>query len=395
MGRPALPVGSWGKVHRTELSPGRWEATARFRDYDGKTREVSARGATGAAAERALVASLSKRVYQPDSEINANTRVSELAAMWLEEIEGEGTRTASTLNNYRGIIESIVVPALGDLRLRELTVSRADRFLKTRAKATPSQAERLKMVLRWMMDMAVRHEAIPHNPLLSVAKVHAPRKEVRALDEHQLHIAREAIRGWRQPDASGKRPPGPPPSQDLVDIIDLLLATGVRINELLGLRWCDVEFGVDRTTVTICGTLVQVTGRGLIRQSKPKTRAGYRVLTLPTFAVNVLLRRRVECPPNENDAVFATRTGRWMSASNFRRAWRQIRQEVGLEWVTPHSFRKTVATIIEREVGARAAASQLGHASPTVTEQHYIERNRIAPDLTEVLQRRLRPEDDF
>ena len=389
MARPPLPVGTWGKIRRKELASGRWEAVTRFRDYDGRSREVTAQGDTGAAAERHLLVALSKRAFQDGAEITGDTRLRQLAELYFEEIEGEGSREPQTLYNYRGVVDYTILPALGELRIRELTVSRADRFIKDVARRTPGQAARVKQLLTWMLDMAVRHEAIAHNPMLSVAKVRTRPKEVRSIDEAQLVVVRGAVRAWRQPGPDGRRPPGPPPSGDLPDIIELFLATGARINEVLALRWSDVDLRGERATVSITGTLVEVKGQGIKRKDRTKTDAGMRTLTLPAFAANVLLRRRVECPPNDLDAVFASRNGTWMSANNVRRQWRSIRTEIGLEWVTPHVFRKTVATLIAREVGSKEAAEQLGHTSPSVTHRHYIERNNVAPDLSELLERRL------
>ncbi len=54
--------------------------------------------------------------------------------------------------------------------------------------------------------------------------------------------------------------------------------------------------------------------------------------------------------------------------------------------VTPHSFRKTVATLVDREHGSGDAASQLGHSGTAVTKRHYIEKAIEAPDLTDVLE---------
>ena len=51
MGRPSLPLGTAGKVTRTELGPGKWSARALFRDYGGKSRQVTATSTTAEDAE--------------------------------------------------------------------------------------------------------------------------------------------------------------------------------------------------------------------------------------------------------------------------------------------------------------------------------------------------------
>ena len=69
-----------------------------------------------------------------------------------------------------------------------------------------------------------------------------------------------------------------------------------------------------------------------------------------------------------------------------RRQWRQARADTGLEWVTPHTFRKTVATLIDKEADTDHAAAQLGHGSKEITKKHYIVKPAIAPDSSNILE---------
>jgi integrase len=71
--------------------------------------------------------------------------------------------------------------------------------------------------------------------------------------------------------------------------------------------------------------------------------------------------------------------------NNVRRQWRAARTDTGLEWVTPHTFRKTVATLIDHETDTDTAAAQLGHKSGEITKVHYIQKAHRAPDVTSVL----------
>jgi len=52
-----------------------------------------------------------------------------------------------------------------------------------------------------------------------------------------------------------------------------------------------------------------------------------------------------------------------------------------------HTFRKTVATLVDRERGTGDAAAQLGHSSQRITTRHYVETADLAPDVSDVLQR--------
>ncbi|WP_443083960.1 site-specific integrase [Verrucosispora sp. WMMA2121] len=166
-----------------------------------------------------------------------------------------------------------------------------------------------------------------------------------------------------------------------------MLATGARIGEILALRWEDLDLAAARPTLTICGTLVYVKGQGIFRQPWTKSDAGYRMLVLPRFAVGMLIARNVGAADNPHDAIFASRRGTWLSPNNVRRQWRQARADTDLDWVTPHSFRKTVATLIKEEADTKSAAAQLGHCSEEITTTYYIAKPVQAPDVSDVLER--------
>jgi len=346
------------------------------------TRNVEAWGATGAAAERALREALRERAAPNAGEITRDTRVSKLAELWLEEIIAEDRLTPQTVNNYEDSIRGVVLPAFGSLRIRETTVSRIDRSLKAVAAQYPAKARNARVVLGQMLGMAVRHGALPSNPVRDVSRLRKNRRTVRALSSTDLHAVRTAIRQWQTP-ATPR--PGPRHTGDLADIVDVLLATGSRIGEVLAVRWNDLDLSADTPTLTVSGTLVYVRGKGTFRQPWTKSDAGYRTVSLPQFAVEVLERRRASMNSNECDAVFPSRKGTWLTPHNVRRQWRAARKDTGLDWVTPHTFRKTVATLIDREADAKAAPAQLGHEREGITTIYYIEKAHVAPDMSGVL----------
>ena len=86
-----------------------------------------------------------------------------------------------------------------------------------------------------------------------------------------------------------------------------------------------------------------------------------------------------------NDAIFISRRGTWLSPQNVRRQWRQARADTGFEWVTPHTFRKTVATLIDKETDAARAAAQLGNTKE-ITKKHYVVKPALAPDSSDILE---------
>jgi integrase len=383
MARPQLPIGTWGNIRREQTGPRSWRARARFRDYDGVTREVEAYGATGAAAERSLRVKLRDRCAPNDDEITGDTRIRRLAELWLDEITAEQRIVRQTIDRYTACIHQAILKALGELRIREATVGRLDKFFKTLAKTHPAQAHNARAILIQMFALAVRHGALATNPIRDIGRLPSRHRTVEALTVEDLDRVRAAIRAWQQP-VPGKS--GPRHTSDLADIVDLLLATGARIGEILALRWNDLDLDPAAPTVTICGTLVYLKGIGLFRQEWTKSEAGFRIVVLPRFAVTVLARRQKARTDNDHDAVFCTRNGTWLAPNNVRRQWRQARADTGLEWVVPHTFRKTVATLLDREGHSQAATAQLGHSSEDVTKTYYIAKATAAPDVSTVLQ---------
>jgi hypothetical protein len=88
MGRPPLPVGTFGNITAPEVAKGRFRARCRFRDYDGKVRYVVRYGPSKAAAERNLKGALVDREKSGGgADLSLTTKVIDLSAAWLLEVE--------------------------------------------------------------------------------------------------------------------------------------------------------------------------------------------------------------------------------------------------------------------------------------------------------------------
>ena len=387
-GRPPTSLGTWGTIPTTQVRDGAYRAHTRIRDKDGVTREVMATGTTAAAAGRALREKLVDRVMPTQQAITADTTIAKLAALWLKYLRDEDRIEATTINEYERVLNKVVIPQLGGLRLREVTTSRLDLFLVRLRATSASRQRKTKVVLGAMLGMAVRHDALPVNPVQQTSRIHRERSETRSLTLEDLNTVREALRAW-----TAEQRPGPKASNDMSDIIDLMLATGARIGEVLALRWADVALDADRPSLTINGTIKTEPSKGTYRKASPKSDSSVRTVVLPDFATTMLRRRQAAARENPNDAVFPTRNGTWQQVNNVERRWRQVRKDTGLDWVTPHTFRKTVATLISERVDAETASQQLGHSSPAITREFYISKPAIAADVAYVLEELARPED--
>ena len=128
MPRPTLPLGTYGDIRVYRTANG-FRVRTLYRDFDGRTRAVERIGKTKAGTTRALVEALRDRARtDARSTITPDTRVRDVAALWFATLEEEG-RSPSTIQLYRDRLQRQVLPALGSVRVRELTVGLIDRHL--------------------------------------------------------------------------------------------------------------------------------------------------------------------------------------------------------------------------------------------------------------------------
>lgn len=394
MPRPRTEIGQWGAISSKQQPDGRWRVWTRYRDTDGELRLVEAYGPSTAAGTRKLRQVLAKRGKDQTATISAATNMQTLGRLWLDERERTGQVSAQSLAMYRAELDTaICAPKTGiaKVSIREATTARIDAFLAPIAAAHPAKAKRVRVVLTGMLGMAVRHGATEVNPVREVAPIRAAAKDVRSLSLGELAGLRERVRLWQTyqlPGDAGNRG-GSGRNGSLLDLVDVMLGTGCRVGEVLALRWQDVDLGAEVPTVTVAGTVVRLPGRkvaggGLVRQASPKSDSSFRTVKLPAFTVQTLMRLKFDSPSGPEQLVFPSRTGGLRDPHNLRRQWREARGE-DFAWVSPHSFRKTVATLLDREASTVDAAAQLGHSGEAVTRRHYIEKAAAAPDNRNVL----------
>ena len=384
MGRPRTPIGAFGKIRLARIASGRVVASARYRDWDGSSRQVSATADTRAGADRALKAKLAQRaLLQPGcASLTPDSSFPSLVDYWLEDMELEDRLSLTTRQLYERNMRGLVMPAFEHLTLREVGVARCDRFLKQLARESYSKAKQARVVLRLAFGLAVRHEILPRNPMDHVARLHREHTPPDALTPSEVDAVRAAVAHWE----SGLSKTGPRPDRQLGSIIEVMLGTSARIGEALALRRRDVDVASSPATVRKAGTIVGQRGVPTARQDHPKTARSRRVIALPSFAAEALRARLAQRGRRgQDDLVFANRNGTPLTTNNLRRQLRHVLSLAGIEGVTPHMFRRTVATAINEQASVELAAALLGHTDPKITLQHYIRRNEMVDPVTAVL----------
>lgn len=376
MGRPPLALGTSGAIRCYRTDTG-YRARTLTRDYDGRVRAIERHGRTKTAAEGALKLALRDRArISASGHITADSRVSALADAWYAGLTDLSPRT---MEAYRDRLDKQILPGLGQLRIRELSIGVLDRHLRLITENHGLATARMcRSVLSGMCTLAARHDALQHNPVRALGPLSSKvRKAPRALTVPQLRQVRAAL---TYDDRAIAR--------DLPDLVGFLMATGLRIGEACGLAWDAVD--LEAGTIEVRAAAVRVRGQGMVIKST-KSDAGTRTLVLPQWGVTMLRRRAANAGVTKGNRgsrpVFPAALGGWRDPSNTQADLRDAFTKAGFDWVTSHVFRKTVATVMDQAgLSSRAAADQLGHANTSMTSDVYFGRKVVITGAAAVLE---------
>ncbi|MCI6859314.1 MAG: site-specific integrase [Eubacterium sp.] len=150
----------------------------------------------------------------------------------------------------------------------------------------------------------------------------------------------------------------------------LMLVTGVRVGELVSLKYEDFE---DETTFHVRRTETRFTDEnGKYHReisSAPKTAAGVRVVYIPRSYSWILGKIRQINPCTE---YLFVRNGKRMSTDAIRKRMYRICDKIGIPRRAPHACRKTCATVmLDNQIPEKVIIGQLGHTNISCTEQFY------------------------
>ena len=302
MGRPSLDLGTAGTVRVYPVASGGFNAETRFRDGDGKIRRVERRGPTRSAASRALRLAVRDRIHTDfSSELSGESKLRDLAQVYLNDIKSSD-RSPSTIAQYEDRLNKQILPALADVRLRELTVGRVDQFLQhLRIHHGPSLARMTRSVLSGMCALAARRDAMQFNPVRDTTPIRAkPANPAQPLGDFELGELRQTLLASERAR-----------DLDVIDLVLFMIATGCRVGEALALKWTEVNLA--NRSVEIRTTAIRVKGQGVLIKNSPKTSSSRRTLELPAWCVDIIALR----PRAGSGLVFpAPRSGSVRDPSN-------------------------------------------------------------------------------
>jgi integrase len=350
--------------HIRERSPGRWAVIIDVPDpQTGKRRRKwhAFRGNKREAQRECarLISAIGEGSYIQ----RAKATVADFVRARVEQWEASGDISARTAQRYRQLVKNQIVPHLGMKPLQKLT----------------------------RLDIEGWHTALRNGGLAARTIGYAHRVLGKALNDAEKDglVIKNICKVQKAPKVAG--------DDDMVIVQDvpglvaklpgtrvhvlamIALFTGMRLGEILALRWNRID--LDRKVAQVRGALEQTTAHG-VRFKLPKSRAGRRDITLPDLLVDTLrehrkaaleLRMQIGAGRIPDDALlFATIDGNPRSPNAMSTAWADFAESVGMPEVTFHALRHSHASqLIDAGVDIVTISKRLGHAKPDITLRVY------------------------
>jgi integrase len=349
-----------GEGSITKRSDGRWMARFTVHTVKGpKRRQVY--GKTRKEAADKLAKALSDRteeiVYN-----NENMTVGEYLDVWLKS-SVRGSIRQSTYDRDAYLVENHVKPALGRIKLKNLSSAHVQGFYQDRLDAglSASTVHKVHTILHKALARAVAWQMVPRNVTDAVEPPRPAPREMRPLSPAEARKLLDAAQGDR-----------------LEALYVLAVTTGMRQGELLALKWQDVDLG--NATVSIRRTLTRSGGRYTL--GEPKTKKSRRSIHLTPRAADVLeqhLERQLSDIQMLGDnyadqgLVFSTDTGTPFNPSNVRqRSFAPLLRKANIPHMRFHDLRHTCATLLlGKGTHPKFVQELLGHATVAITLDTY------------------------
>lgn len=257
----------------------------------------------------------------------------------------------ATQKSYSLLLRTHLLPRFRDCRLCDITRAGIQQFVTSKLKDGYAweTINHFRTLMSKIMSTAVSWNFLPDNPVRGV------KMPERTLKRPHRFLTMDEVRRL----IAASEEPGR-------TIVMLATMTGLRIGEILALRWGRINLAA--------GTLRVEETCYLGRFGTPKTKASRRELPLPSAVVQALLTHRSRSSGTSDGAlVFCTSNGTPLASNNLRK--RQLRPaclRAGLAPINWHTLRHTHGTLLhEQGTPLRVAQAQLGHSHMATTLEVY------------------------
>ena len=316
---------------------------------DGKRKYCSVYAKTYQEAKEKLIRLKSEKQHFCSS---GNLTVGTLFEEWLSSVK---LRTkASTYANYRMKADKHILPEFGGLRYEYLTASLIQDFIQKKINSGLSSKYVSDIVIVFKtMAKYISHLYHFQNPLADVILPKSHKKEMQLLSEKQQNQLCSHLMQNQNPTA-------------LCILISMHM--GLRIGEICGLQWADIDF--EKSILTVRKTVQRVqteTGTKLLIDT-PKTSSSSRSVPIPDFMMSLLKKFT-----NQDNFYLLSGAEHPVEPRTLQRRFKAILKKANLPSVNYHSLRHMFATnCIKAGFDVKTLSEILGHASVETTLKLYV-----------------------
>jgi integrase len=286
----------------------------------------------------------------------------EVAELWFE---SKRHLRGWTRKSYRDALDRILVPRFGSMPIGSITadhIASLIRELERKGLSASTISNYLKP-LAGSMAFAMRRGMISANPFTLLTRDDRPRQGDRPAehvwtDEEIARLIEAAVQLASEKESR----------YDYSPLLRTAVYTGLRLGELLGLKWKDVDQHADVVHVRRQWTR-------LGEYTPPKTKKAERDVPLPHDVRQLLVQLRLSSRfSGDEDPVFASRNGRPLGHRNVtRRGFEAATERAGIDGVTFHDLRHAyVSMLANRRVPSSVIAELVGHETSAITERIYM-----------------------
>lgn len=291
---------------------------------------------------------------------------------WLHQYK-KNQISESTFDDYESLIRNHINPAVGKYKLKDLRPEHLQALYNQKFKEGLS-AKRIKhihVILHSALNQAIKSKLITYN--VSEATT-LPRntneKKIKTLTIEEQKRFLQALEGER-----------------LKPAFVLALTTGMRLGEILALKWEDVD--LENKRITIRNSIRRIKNRDKQAEIKtktvlvlkePKTENSGRIIPLPDVAYQELVsfkllqeeeKRQAGSSYIDSGFVFTTKVGTPIEPRNFLRTFQRITKKAALD-INFHALRHTYATrLLEANTNPKIVQELLGHSDISTTLNIY------------------------
>lgn len=342
---------------------GRWEARYICQYENGKARYRYLYGATYKEVRKKKYEELQKKNVYGIEKSQADKSFLMLATEWLAQIKQ--TVKESTYTRYHWIVEKYLIPLAGKkkpesmdtLFLTEMQMRLLERGSVGGKALAPKTVTDILCVMKSILRYGKEHGiGCPE-----LGRMRYPKQQKKKItvvpEEMRQNLEQQLLK-----------------SEDTVSLgILVTLFTGVRIGELCGLRWEDVDFvngtvTVNRTIERIADLNPLTLNKTKVVISAPKTENAVRSIPLPQFLLGYLKKCR-----KEKECYLVTGTIQPTEPHQFYVRYQKYLAKHSYEKYTFHALRHTFATrCVELGFDTKSLSEILGHADITTTLSVYV-----------------------